>query len=182
MRALLRVLAPLLGLALAAVGVLLVIEVVAAWLQPSPGGAVVPWPSWRAALEQQSWQDAPVPAVALGVAVLGLALVLVGLLARRSDVAMDGPDPAVTVTTSSRVLAQLVGRRIRATEDVAGAAVTASRRRITVTAQPWGEPPPGLEEAVAARVEELLDQLPLHRRPSVTVAVAATPPERKGPR
>ena len=181
MRALLRVLAPLLGIALAAVGMLLVIEVVAAWLQPTTGGTVVPWPQWRAALEELSWQDAPVPGVAIGVGVLGLALVLVGLLARRSDVAMDGPDPAITVTTSSRVLAQLVGRRVRATEDLAGAAVTASRRRISVTAQPWGEPPPGLDGAVADRVEELLDQLPLHRRPAVSVAVA-TSPEPKGPR
>ena len=37
MRVLLRLLAPLLGLGLAAVGLLLVIEVVAAWVRPAAG-------------------------------------------------------------------------------------------------------------------------------------------------
>ena len=178
MRALLRVLAPLLGLALAVAGVLLIIEVVAAWLQPPDDGVVVPWPAWRAVLEDLAWHDVPVPQIAAGLAVLGLALVLVGLLARRSDVRVDGPRPAITATTSPRVLAQLVGRRVRATEDVAAASVTATRRRISVTAQGWAEGGPELREHVRARVDELLDQLPLHRRPSVTVSVV----ERRGPR
>lgn len=179
MRALLRVLAPLLGLGLAVAGVLLVIEVVTAWLQPPPhGGVVVPWPAWRAALEDLTWQRTPVPQIAAGVAVLGLALVLVGLLARRSDVAVDGPRPAITATTSPRVLAQLVGRRVRAGDEVAAATVTATRRRISVSAQAWSGAGPELREHVCARVDELLDQLPLHRRPRVTVSVQ----ERRGPR
>ncbi len=182
MRAVLRVLAPLIALALAAVGVLLVIEVVGAWLRRSlPEGAadgvVVPWPAWQGELARYTWRTDPVPAVAIGVAVVGLALVLVGVLARRSTLDLRGPDPAVTVTTSPRVLAQLVGRRVRATEDVTGASVTASGRRIAVTAQGWADEPQ-LRASVVARVEELLDQLPLHRRPTVAVTVQ----ERKGPR
>ena len=60
MRVLLRLLAPLLGLGLAAVGLLLVIEVVAAWVRPAAGrGLLVPWPQWRAALESLSWARAP---------------------------------------------------------------------------------------------------------------------------
>lgn len=183
MRALLRVLTPLIGLVLAAAGVLLVIEVVAAWLQPfQPAGArgwvVVPWPQWKAALDQLSWRSDPVPAVAVGVAVGGLVLVLVGLLARRSDVALDGPEPDMAATTSPRVLAQLVGRHVRATDDVAGASVTASRRRVSVAAQAWGDAGPELRGTIAARVDELLDQLPLRRRPRVSVSVS----QRKGPR
>jgi hypothetical protein len=55
MRLLLRLLAPLLGLALAAAGVLLVIEVVAAWVRPATGsGLLVPWPEWRGTLENLS--------------------------------------------------------------------------------------------------------------------------------
>jgi hypothetical protein len=178
MRALLRVLVPLLGLGLAVVGVLLIIEVVAAWLQPPTDGAVVPWPAWRTVLEELSWRHVPVPQIAAGVAVVGLVLVLVGLLARRSDVALDGPRPEITATTSPRVLAQLVGRRVRATEDVAAASVTASRRRISVSAQAWGDADPEVREHVLAGVDELLDQLPLHRRPHVSVSVT----RRKGPR
>ncbi|MCO1660945.1 DUF6286 domain-containing protein [Pseudonocardia humida] len=182
MRAVLRVLAPLIALALAAAGVLLVIEVVAAWLRPSlpeavDDGVVVPWPAWQAELARLTWRSEPVPAVAIVVAVVGLLLVLVGLLARRSHLGLDGPDPAITVTTSPRVLAQLVGRRVRATEDVTSASVTASGRRVSVTAQGWSDDQQ-LRASITARVEELLDQLPLHRRPVVSVTVH----ERKGPR
>ncbi|WP_214405944.1 DUF6286 domain-containing protein [Pseudonocardia lacus] len=182
MRAVLRVLSPLIALALAAAGVLLVIEVVGAWLRPSlpagvADGVVVPWPAWQVWLGGLTWRSEPVPVVAIVAAVVGLLLVLVGLLARRSAIGMEGPDPAITVTTSPRVLAQLVGRRVRAAEDVTSASVTASARRISVTAQGWADEPQ-LRASVVARVEELLDQLPLHRRPTVSVSVS----ERKGPR
>ena len=58
MRAVLRVLAPLLGIVLATVGVLVVIEVVAAWVLPEQeGGLLVPWPEWGAVLAGLSWSD-----------------------------------------------------------------------------------------------------------------------------
>jgi hypothetical protein len=178
MRAALRVLAPLLGFGLAVAGVLLVIEVVAAWLQPPVDGVIVPWPAWRSALEATTWRDDPVPAIAIGVGVVGLLLVLVGLLARRSDVRLDGPDDGITVTTSARVLAQLVGRRVRADDDVAGASVTATRRHVSVSAQAWGTPGAELRSSIGDRVGALLDDLPLRRRPGVSVHVT----ERRGPR
>ena len=182
MRALLRVLAPLLGLGLAAAGVLLIIEVVAAWLAPPGGGpgggTVVAWPAWQAELAELTWQQDPVPQIAAGVAVLGLLLALVGLLARRSEVPLDGPRPGMIATTPPRVLAQFVGRRVRAAEEVAAASVTASRRRISVSAQVWSDAGPEVRTLLTARVDELLDQLPLHRRPTVTVSVL----RQRGPR
>jgi len=104
--------------------------------------------------------------------------VLVGLLARRHDIAVDGPAPAITVTTSPRVLARIVGRRVRTADDVAAASVTASRRRVSVAAEAWSDAGPELADSVRARVEGLLDEVPLHRRPRVTVTVK----DRKGPR
>ncbi len=179
MRVLLRVLAPLLGLALAAAGVLLVIEVVAAWVRPpNSTGLVVPWPDWRATLENLTWANNPVPAIAIGVAVAGLLLVLLGLLARRSDIVLDAPAAEMTATTSPRVLARIVGRKVRATDDVASASVTASRRKVTVSAASWGEAGPELRAAVTSGVDGLVDALPLQHRPRVTVSVQ----ERKGPR
>jgi hypothetical protein len=178
-RVLLRVLAPLLGLAVAVIGVLVLLEVVAAWVRPDgTEGLVVPWHDWYATLGRVAWHDAPVPGIAIGVAVLGLLLVLVGLLARRHDLAVDGPAPEITVTTSPRVLARLVGRRVRSADDVAAASVTASRRRVSVAAQAWSDAGPDLGDSVRARVEGLLDEVPLHRRPRVTVTVQ----DRKGPR
>jgi Family of unknown function (DUF6286) len=172
-RLLLLLLAPVLGLALAAAGLLLAIEVGAAWVRPADGsGLLVPWPRWRTTVEGLTWADNPVPAVAVAVAVTGLLLLLLGLLARRADVELEPPSPEITVTTSPRVLARMVGRRVRAAEDVASAAVTASRRRVAVTAQGWTEPDPQLRTSVEARVNELLDELPLRHRPRVAVRVA----------
>ena len=179
MRVLLRVLSPLLGLALAAAGVLLVVEVVAARVRtPATTGLLVPWPDWRTTLESLTWADRPVPGIALGVAGAGLLLVLVGLLARRHDIRLDPPSPDVTVTTSPRVLARLVGRRVRGSAGVAAASVTASRRRVGVGAQGWNDAGPGLRDEVDAAVSALLDELPLARRPRVSVTVQ----QRKGPR
>jgi hypothetical protein len=178
-RVLVRVLAPLLGLAVAVVGVVVVLEVLAAWARPgTTAGLVVPWTEWYAALGRISWTDAPVPGIAIGTAVVGILLVLVGLLARRTAIAVDGPAPEITVTTSPRVLARLVGRRVRAAEDVAAASVTASRRKVSVAAEVWSDAAPELGDSVRTRVEDLLDELPLHHRPRVAVTVQ----NRKGPR
>ena len=173
MRVLLRVLTPLLGLALAALGALTVIEVVAGWIGPVPGnGLIVPWQSWRTALEDTTWRDSPVPWIAIGVAVLGLLLLLVAVTARRHDVPLRPPAPGVTVTTTPNTLARMVGRRVRAADPVASAAVTASKRSVRVRAEGWSTEEEGpLADVVRAEVSELLDELPLARRPRVNVAV-----------
>jgi hypothetical protein len=172
MRVVLRVVAPLLGILLAAVGVLVVIEVVAAWALPgSEGGLLVPWPAWGAVLADLTWDESLVRNVAIGVGVVGLLLVIVGLAARRADVRLVAPSAEMTVTTSPRVLARLVGTRVRACEDVLSASVTASARRVAVAACPWPDAPDDLRETVVGRVEELLDELPLRRRPRVAVSM-----------
>jgi len=172
MRALLRILAPLLGIALAAAGVLVVIEVVAAWVLPETDrGLLVPWPDWLATLASLSWNQSPVPGIAIGVGVTGLLLIIVGLAARRSEVRLEAPTADMTVTTPPRVLARLVGTRVRASDDVLSASVTASARRVAVTALAWHDAPPDLRETIDGRVGELLDELPLRRRPRVAVSV-----------
>lgn len=175
MRVLLRVLVPLLGLAVAVVGVLVVLEVVAAWVRPgATTGLVVPWPDWYTAAGRISWADFPVRVVAIAVAAVGLLLVLVGLLARRADVTLDGPAPEITVTAAPRWVARLVALRARSADDVSDARVTASRRAVSVTAEPWTDAvddPADLHESVRERVEGLLDELPLARRPRVRVSV-----------
>jgi hypothetical protein len=172
MRVLLRILAPLLGLALAVIGVLLVIEVFSVWVRPDvDGGLLVPWPEWGATLANHSWNESPVPGIAIGVGVAGLLLVSVGLAARRADVPLEAPTADMTVTTSPRVLARLVGTRVRASDEIVSASVTASARRVAVSARSWSDAPPELRETVVGRVEELLDELPLRRRPRVAVSV-----------
>lgn len=179
MRAFLRVLAPLLGLVLATVGVLVVIEVVAAWVLPGDeGGLLVPWPDWGNTLAGLSWSANVVRGVAIGVGVVGLLMLLVALTARRADVRLDAPSEDMTVTTSPRVLARLVGARVRASDDVLSATVTASARRVAVTARAWNDAPDELRETIIGRVQELLAELPLRRTPRVAVSVQ----EREGVR
>jgi hypothetical protein len=138
----------------------------------------VPWPDWRRTLETVVWSQPPVAAVAIGVAVAGLLLMLIGVLARRASVTLDGPAPEIIAVTTPRVLARLVGRRVRATDDIAAASVTASRRRVAVKAEAWSDAGPELRETVRARVEELLNDMPLRTRPRVIVSLQ----ERRGPR
>ncbi|HEY0814368.1 MAG TPA: DUF6286 domain-containing protein [Pseudonocardia sp.] len=172
MRVLLRVLAPLLGIVLAAGAVLVVIEVVAAWvLADAEGGLLVPWRDWSVTLANLSWNENPVPGIAIGVGVVGLLLIIVGLAARRGDVRLEAPAMDMTVTTSPRVLARLVGTRVRAADDVLSASVTASARRIAVHALVWQDAPLDQREVIVGRISELLDELPLRRRPRVTVSV-----------
>jgi hypothetical protein len=184
MRVLLRVLAPLFGLAIAAAGVVLAIEVVAAWtrIDTDESGVIVPWPQWRTALEQLHWSDQPVPWIAIGVAVVGWIVMMVGAQARRVAIPLDGPASWMTVTTSPRVLARLVGQRVRKGDDVAGATVTASKRRIGIAAQGWGEldaeTSKALRASVAQDVDGLLETVPLRRRPRVALTVS----QGKGPR
>ena len=179
MRAVLRVLAPLLGIVLATVGVLVVIEVVAAWVLPEQeGGLLVPWPEWGAVLAGLSWSDTLARGSAIGVGVVGLLMVLVALTARRADLRLVAPSDDMTVTTSPRVLARLVGTRVRASDDVLSASVTASERRVAVTARAWDDAPDELRETLVERVQDLLTELPLRRTPRVAVSVQ----EREGVR
>jgi ABC-type uncharacterized transport system auxiliary subunit len=84
----------------------------------------------------------------------------------------------MTVTTSPRVLARLVGTRVRASDDVFSASVTASERRVAVTVRAWDDAPDELRETVIGRVQELLDELPMRRKPRIAVSVV----EREGVR
>ncbi|MGD9989644.1 DUF6286 domain-containing protein [Pseudonocardia sp.] len=193
MRVIVRILAPLLGLALAAAGVLGIVEIVTAWIQPGQGGdgLLVPWRAWQRALDTQLWATTPVKITGIVVGIAGLLLLIAAFAARRHDVPLRPPAPHVTVTTSPQALARMVGRRVRAADAVSGASVTASRRAVSVRAEGWettttvppapdattDAPPdtptdtPRLADSVRADVESLLDDLPLADRPKVAVSV-----------
>jgi hypothetical protein len=172
-RFLLRLLSPLLGLVVAAVGVLTLIEVVTAWVAPASSPLVVPWPDWQAALTSATWSSGTVRAIAVVVAVVGLLVLLVGLVARRHDVRLTDPVPEVTVTTSPRSLARAVGHEVRSHSDVVSASVVASSKKVVVKAGTL-DAPDEVRTAVRERIDTLFTRLPLARRPRVSVSVAAT--------
>ena len=173
MRLLLRILSPVLGLVVALVGLALIAETIAAFVSPSTAPLVVPWRSWLPTLSALSWQANAVRIVAYVVGVVGLLVLLVGLASRRHDIFLRDPVPEVTVTTSPRSLARAVGHEVRSYDDVVSATVVASAARITVRAGTL-DAPDTVKPAVAARVDELLERLPLARRPRVSVSVSIT--------
>lgn len=171
MRVLLRILSPLLALALAAAGALVAVETVAAWLAPASSPLIVPWPQWRASLEALTWTSGAVRATGVVVAVAGLAVLLVGLVARRHDVALTDPVPEVTVTTSPHSLARAINHEVRSHPAVVSASVVASATRVTVRAAS-DEPADEVRPLVRERVDAALDRVPLARRPRVSVSVS----------
>lgn len=171
MRLLVRLLSCLLGLAVAAGGALLALEVAWAWIWPGSAPLLVPWPQWRDGLAQLRWADTSVLLVAGGVALAGLLLLLFSATARRRDVRLLAPQPEVTVSTTPRSLARLVGQRVRDAPGVTGASVTASARRIRVRASSKLRAEHELRPVVLEVVTEVVDALPLSRKPKVSVVV-----------
>jgi hypothetical protein len=173
MRILLRVLSPLLGLSVAALGLCVALEVIWAWVRPADAPLVLPWPAWQATLQGWTWTSTPVRLVAAGLVVAGLLLLVVALRAGRREVRLIDPEPEITVTTSPRSLARLVGHRVRGLDHVASASVTATPRKISVRAvsrQPAETATPRITDAV----HTLLSGLPLARAPRVAVVVSHT--------
>ncbi|MEJ8277873.1 DUF6286 domain-containing protein [Pseudonocardia spirodelae] len=180
MRVLLRVLAPLVSLGVAALGVLLVVEVVVAWAgRVSGAGLLVPWRDWRTTLQNTLWTAQPVLWIAVAGIVAGALLLAIGLLARRHDVALDSPSPGLSVSTAPRVLARLVGTRVRAADAVSAASVTASAGSVVVRARGRGDTAE-IRDSARAAASGVLDALPLARRPRLTVRATPDQPGAKG--
>ncbi len=171
MRILLRLLSPLLGLAVAALAGFVALEVIWAWVRPADGPVALPWPAWRATLQEWTWTSTPVRLIAVGLIIAGLLLVGVAARSGRREVRLSNPAPEITVTTSPRSLARLVGNHVRALDHVASASVTASRRKVWVRAVS-GRTADVAEPSITQAVQALLSELPLAQTPQVAVAVS----------
>lgn len=171
MRVLVRLLSCLLGLAVAAVGGLLAVEVAWRWMRPGAKPLLVPWPDWLAQLRTLTWAGQPVQIAAWSVAIAGLLLIWFAATARRKDVRLNAPAPEVTVTTSPRSLARTVGNRMRAADGVTGASVTASSRRIRVRATSSSQSEDQLRPRLTELAREVVGALPMPRTPAVSVVV-----------
>jgi hypothetical protein len=166
-----RLLSTLLALAVAAGGLLLAVEVGWAWWRPGDSPLLVPWPPWRDRLAELGWDSSVVRLAAGIVAAAGLVLLLMSLSARRRDVRLHDPVSEVSVTTSPRSLARLVGHRVRAQDNVTGASVTASAKKIRVRASTRLEEENQIRPRLLEAVSSLLDEVPLLKRPKVSVVV-----------
>lgn len=171
MRLFVRLLATLLALAFAAAGVVLALEVGWHWWRPGSAPLLVPWPRWQAGLASLGW-DAYAVRVGAGIlAAAGLVLLVCTLAAGNRAIRLTDPAGDVSVSTSPRSLARLVGLTVRAQDNVAGATVTASARRVRVRAKSTLETEGELRPRLLETVSALLDDVPLARRPKVSVVV-----------
>ncbi|MGH3439320.1 MAG: DUF6286 domain-containing protein [Sciscionella sp.] len=171
MRIAVRILAALLGLAIAVLGGLLLIEAAWHWWRPTSGPLLVPWRRWQVDLSGWQWDSEGTQFTAAVVAVVGLVLMLIAALARQRSVRLRDPADEVSVSTSRRSVARLVGHRVRAEDGVRTATVTATARQVRVraTSQRHGEAElaPKLREVIGEQIE----RLPMLRRPKVTIVV-----------
>ncbi|GAB2776533.1 DUF6286 domain-containing protein [Amycolatopsis magusensis] len=171
MRVFVRLLSTLLGLAVAVAGALLAAEVGWHWWRPAEAPLIVPWREWQAELSTLNWTSGPVRLIAALVAVGGLILVLLAASARRRAVRLTDPAEEVSVTTTPRSLARLVGRHVRAEDNVTGASVTASAKKVRVRATSRLATERELRPHLLWVVRELVADVPLARKPRVSVVV-----------
>lgn len=171
MRVAVRLLSTVLALAIAGGGALLALEVGWHWWQPDRGPLLIPWPQWHTVLSTVDWGSTSMRITAGIVVVVGIVLALLAFGAGDRKVPMTEPADGVSVSTSPRALARMVGIAVRAQDNVRGASVTASARRVRVRATSRLESEEQLRPRLLETVTTVLDDLPLVRRPKVTVVV-----------
>jgi hypothetical protein len=170
-RVFVRLLSVVLALAVAGAGVLTALEVGWHWWRPASGPLLIPWPAWQSALSETGWDSFAVRLTAGVTVAAGLVLMLLALSASRRAVRMHDPATEVSFTTSPRSLARLVGIAVRAQDNVHSAAVTASAKRVRVRATSRLETEAELRPRLMETVSALLDDVPLARKPKVSVVV-----------
>jgi Family of unknown function (DUF6286) len=158
-----RVLATLLALALFLGGLLAVAEIVLAALDRPAW--LVPHRQWSSWLAGQTFDDAAVRAVLIGLVVVGLLLLA---LPSRTD--------GVRVTASRRGIERSLASSARRADGVRSARAKVGRRSVRVQATTRMRSPGELQQPVATAVTERLDELGLSGvlRPRVTLSQEAS--------
>jgi hypothetical protein len=171
-----RLLAVIVALALIAVAIVIIVEVVANLLGADP--VLVDWPAAYAWAQRTTWNETVVKAVSLLLAVAGFALV-VGQLwpTRRRRLPVDSPGPATDAAITRQGLAQDVTGAVNEVDGATPARVRVRRGRIIVRAAPrdTAEDPVALRDAITTSVKGRLDRLRLRRQPRLAVNVSRRP-------
>lgn len=165
-----RVLATLLALALLLGGLLAVVEIVLAQLgRPS---WLVPHEQWSSWLAGQTFPDGVVRAVLIGLAVLGLVLLVLALRrGKPGSVQLPSRTDGVRVSASRRGIERSLATAARRADGVRSARARAGRRAMRVKAVTALRAAGDLQQPVTAAVAARLEQLGLGGvlRPRVTV-------------
>ena len=167
MRVLSRLLAILIALALIALAVLVPVDVVRAALHQRTS---LPWHTWVTAVGTDTWQAPWVRAVLIGVAVVGLLLLLGELKPRRPGLLPLAPlTEDVDASTTRRSLQQALRRAAVKVDGIVEAKAAARRGAVKVRAVARLREPAGLDEQVREHVAARLESLHLARTPRLVV-------------
>jgi hypothetical protein len=177
-RAVNRVVAGVLAAALAAAGVLTLIEMIEAALGHPP--AVVDWPAWVAAMARNTWSDAGPRIVGGVLAMVGLVLVFLGLWPGTPErFVLVGSSPRTATFVSRRAIVRVLRGTALAVDGVTRAAVRVRRRQVTVRLRvrprTAADAPTRARSALAAR----LDGFQLARPPALRVTARSARPRRR---
>lgn len=163
-----RLLSALIALVLVFGGLLLAIEVTLAQLGRPPW--LIPHPQWNAWLGQQTWHSGTVRAVLVGVAAVGLLLIVTAVRRGRPADFTLGSSDGVRVSASRKGVQRSLSDAARRVDGITSARVTAGRRRVIVQAATPARTA-GLDRQVDAAVTDQIAALglpPLRTRVSIT--------------
>lgn len=173
-RIVLRVVSALMALMLIA-GCALIIGQVVVGLTGG-GDFLVPTADWYRALRSTPWNDADVVYTGIGLAVVGILLVVIARLTRPRLITLAEPVEDVHVVIPPRAVAQMLRRQAETVPGVAtvNVEVSGDLARINATA-PLADPDQ-VEQDLVQTLTHALKKIPWARMPRLEIEVLGAPP------
>lgn len=173
MRILNRFLAFILALAILAVSVIVIVEVISYAINRE--SLIVDWMSWQRWAERTHFNSTQIKVVSIILIVVGLVLLLAELKPRRvTRVSLESDDTATDAAITTKGIAVVAKAATVDVDGVSDAAASASPRRVTVTATSAERDKAAaqaLTAPVTTAVQTRLDSLRMQRRPRLSVRV-----------
>lgn len=172
LRPLNRVLCALLALLLLVGGLLVAVEILLAGLDRSPW--LVPHDQWRDWATTTSWSQREARLLFVGLAVVGLALLLVELWRRRpSSMPLAAGPGGVASDLDRRGIERWLAERVRRVEGVSQAQAEVGARVVRVRAGSVGGDAAAVEQRIREMVRGSLEELALGRTLQAKVDVTS---------
>lgn len=168
MRTLNRALSALVAIALIALGVLLVVEA-GAWLLNQSTPIWVPYDQAFSNLQQQPWSDPALIAIAVGLLLLGLLLLIAAVSRGTKPLPLTKMDDQVSAEIAPNDVRRTVEDAAKDVPGVSKAKAKVSKGKVSVAATTGLRDPGDLEAQVRDQVGGAVGGLTLARPPQVSV-------------
>jgi hypothetical protein len=167
-----RLLVLIVGLAVIALAIVVIVEVIAELAGADP--VLVSWPSVYAWAQRTTWSDAMALGISLLLAAVGMALVIGQLWPSQvKRLPVDSSDHATDAAITRRGLARDLTAAVDDFNGVYPQRVTVRRSRITVRAAAKNAAEPDtLDDAVTASVRDRMDRLHMRRPPHLVMNIS----------